>query len=87
MREAPLYVTPSLLWGVPEVREQDDCSSGFGFLRNRDASLSRKRIPLGPYRSPMPRNLGGSWGGGRFLMGEVHQGAHEPPAKYNVWSC
>ena len=29
------------------------------------------RNPLGTYRRPMPRVLGGSWGGGRFLMGEV----------------
>ena len=27
--------------------------------------------PLGPYRRPMPRVLGGSEGGGRFLMGEI----------------
>ena len=25
-----------------------------------DASLTRKRTPLGPYRRPMPRVLGGS---------------------------
>ena len=35
------------------------------------ASLTGKRTPLGPYRRPMPRVLGGSWGGGRFLMSEV----------------
>ena len=29
------------------------------------------RNPLGPYLRPMPRVLGGSWGGGRFLMGKV----------------
>ena len=29
------------------------------------------RTPLGPYRRPMPRVLGGSQGGGHFLMGEV----------------
>jgi len=34
-------------------------------------SLERKRTPLGPYRRPMPRVLGGSWGGGRVLLGEV----------------
>ena len=27
--------------------------------------------PLGPYRRPMPRVLGGSYGGGQFLMAEV----------------
>ena len=37
----------------------------------RGTSLARKRNPLGPYRRPMPRVLGGSLGGGRFLMGEV----------------
>ena len=37
----------------------------------RDTSLIRKRTPLGPYRRPMPRVLGGSQGGGCFLMGEV----------------
>ena len=33
--------------------------------------LIRKRTPLGLYRRPMLRVLGGSEGGGRFLMGEV----------------
>jgi len=37
----------------------------------RGASLIRKRTPLGPFRRPMPRVLGGSWRGGRFLMSEV----------------
>ena len=37
----------------------------------RGTSLIRKRTPLGPYRRLMPRVLGGSWGGGRFLMSEV----------------
>ena len=37
----------------------------------RGTSLTRKRNPLGPYRRPMPRVLGGTWRGGRFLMGEV----------------
>ena len=37
----------------------------------RGASLIRKCTPLGPYRRPMPRLLGGSYGGGCFLMGEV----------------
>ena len=45
-------------------------SLAFG-VRYRGASLIRKRILLGPYRRPMPRVLGGSWGGERFLMGEV----------------
>jgi len=37
----------------------------------RGTSLTRTCTPLGPYRGPMPRVLRGSWGGGRFLMGEV----------------
>ena len=37
----------------------------------RRTSLTRKRTPLGPYRRPMTRVLGGSQGVGRFLMGEV----------------
>ena len=34
-------------------------------------TYKKKHPPLGPYRRPMPRVLGGSEGGGRFLMGEV----------------
>ena len=37
----------------------------------RGTSLIRKRPPLGPFRRPLPRVLGGSKGGGRFLMGEM----------------
>ena len=37
----------------------------------RGIPLTRKRTPLGPYCRPMPRVLGGSHGGERFLMGEV----------------
>ena len=37
----------------------------------RGSSLIRKRTPLGPHRRPMPRVVGGSDEGGRFLMGEV----------------
>ena len=33
--------------------------------------LTEKRTLLGPYRRPIPRVLGGSKGGGRFLMVEV----------------
>jgi hypothetical protein len=36
----------------------------------RGTSLRRKRTPLGPYLMPMPRVLGGSRGGERFLIGE-----------------
>jgi len=35
----------------------------------RGTSLTRKRPPLGPYRRPMPQDLGGSYGGGRFKRG------------------
>ena len=38
---------------------------------SRGASLERKRTPLGPYLRPMPKVVGGSLWGGRFLMGEV----------------
>jgi len=31
----------------------------------------RKMYPLGPFRRPMPRVLGGAYGGGRVFMGEV----------------
>ena len=34
-------------------------------------SLMRKHHPVGPYSRTMPRVLGGSQGGGRFLMVEV----------------
>ena len=37
-----------------------------GFLY-RGRSLTRKRTPTGPYRRPMPRVLGGSFGGWRCL--------------------
>jgi hypothetical protein len=37
----------------------------------RDTSVTIKRPPVGPYRRPMPRVVGWSWGGGRFIMDEV----------------
>ena len=37
----------------------------------RVTPLTRKRNPLGSYRRPMPRVLGGSLGGGRQHRGEV----------------
>ena len=40
-------------------------------LTYRGSSLTRKRTPLGPYRRPMPRVLGGSQVGGNSLMGAV----------------
>jgi len=39
--------------------------------RYRDTSLVRKRKPLGPCSRPVPRVMGGSWGGGRLLISEV----------------
>ena len=37
----------------------------------KGTSLTGNRNPLGPCRRPMPRVLGGSYGVGRFLVGEV----------------
>ena len=37
----------------------------------RGSSLIRNHLPLGPCFRPMPRVLGGSQGGGSFLMSEV----------------
>ena len=37
----------------------------------RGISIIRKRTPVGHNRRPMPRILGGSYGGGRFLIGGV----------------
>ena len=55
-----------------DYRVQKDVAaqgSRSGFTRG--TSLKRKRTALGPYRRPMPRVLGGSWGGGHFLVSEV----------------
>ena len=46
----------------------------------RGTSLVRKRTPLGPYRRPLPRFIGGSYGGGRFLMGELRLYPHSGDA-------
>ena len=43
----------------------------------RGTLLIRNSAPLGPYSRPMPRVLGGSQGGGRFLMGEVSLYGHK----------
>ena len=40
-------------------------------LEYRGTSLISKRTPLGSYRRPMPRVVGGSYGVGRFPIGEV----------------
>ena len=37
----------------------------------KGTSPIRKHPTLGPYLRPTPRVVGGSQGGGRFLMGEV----------------
>jgi hypothetical protein len=37
----------------------------------KGTSTIRKRLPLGPYRRPVPMVLGGSYGVGHFFMGEV----------------
>ena len=42
-------------------------------LSYRGTSLIRKRPPLGPYSSPTPRVIWGSYEGGRFVMGTRHQ--------------
>ena len=72
--------------GMSLIRKRTDHSPVQAFLSPQGSSriqhthplgacrgtwLIRKRTPLGPYRSPMTRVLGGSQGGGRFLMGEV----------------
>ena len=46
----------------------------------RGTLVTGKRTPLGPYRRPMSRVLGGSRGGGRFLMGEVPLYSNHPEA-------
>ena len=38
----------------------------------RGTSLVKNGTPLGPYRRPVPRALGGSQGDGRIVVGEVH---------------
>ena len=60
--------------------------SGFSQLdalcvRYRGTSLTRKRTTLGPYRTPMLRVLGGSWGGGRFFYGRG-----TPEQIWQLWS-
>ena len=37
----------------------------------KGTSPIKKLTPLGPYRRPMPRVLGGFQGGGRFVMSEA----------------
>ena len=64
---------------VGNVRERRRCGCVHRlFLGYRVTSPTRKRTPLGPYRIPMRRVLGGSQGGGHFVMGEV------PPVNVEV---
>ena len=37
--------------------------------------LTYKKTPLGPYRRPIPRVLGGSWGGGSLLSAKPSMAA------------
>ena len=46
-------------------------SAAGALFQYRDTSLIRKRHPVEPYGRTMPRVLGKSQGGGRFLTGEV----------------
>ena len=63
--EVPLYAAGATggKWADSRIQEHP--------IQNKGTSFTRKRTPLGPYRGPIPRILGGSWGGGRCLMGEV----------------
>jgi len=63
---------------VLKVYFPPDVESGSNVIPSRarpglQGYLAYKKAPppLGPYRRPMPRVLGGSQGGGRFLMSEV----------------
>ena len=76
---SPLYSTwlhvPSCLKGgsasgVPHARPPKRPQS-WGTSLHEGSSLIRKRHTLGPCRRLMPRVLGGSQVGERFLMGEV----------------
>ena len=53
----------------------------------RGTSLARNRTPLGLCRRPMPGVLGGSHGGGRFLMGDVPMFGKPPPRCSPQDSC
>ena len=56
---------------VGNVRERRRCGCVHRlFWGYRVTSPTRKRTPLGPYRIPMHRILGGSYGAGCFLMVE-----------------
>ena len=54
-----------------ELSRRRQSQPGTWLSAYRGTSLIRKDRPLGPYRRPMPRVLGGSSGVGGFLMSEV----------------
>ena len=61
--------------------------SASGFRVYRGDSLIRKRPPPGLYRRPAPRVLGGSLGGGLFLMGEVSLQGFGSPCRERECVC
>ena len=77
MRNPCVGPIPGVLAGAPWCASCDvrGCPANKlqGYL-----SHNKKHLALGPYRSPMPRVLGGSWGGARFLMSEVPLYAARP---------
>ena len=69
MSEVPLYTCEDRVLDGPASEKSS--KGGRLLVLYRGTSLTNECIPLGPYRRPMARVLGGSSGGGRFLMGEV----------------
>ena len=64
--------TVGYIGGCDQEQGGIECPAHRSRGRNLQGNLAYKKPPPpGPYRRPMPRVLGGSWGGGRFLMGEV----------------
>ena len=69
MSEVPLYGLRRRHLLSSEVEHSlQGLDPGFEY---RGTSLIRNSLPLGPYRRPVPRVLGGAWGGGRFLVSEA----------------
>ena len=56
-------------WCGPGTRGNARLSNQTGGFRHE--SFIRKCTPLGPYRKPITKVLGGGWVCGRFLMSEV----------------
>ena len=46
---------------------EEEIPNRLSCLSYRGTSLLRNNLPVGPSSSPMPRDLGGSYGGGCFL--------------------